>query len=144
MAAASDVRHPNTSPRPTAASPNAVSWAYTWLFGTTVFTRNSLKKPIGLPSAYFVTRIGMTCCQRSDAVGTGRKPQASVTLSFVKTAFANHSPTAILKTASQRSGDRIAGGEAGPAWTSIRAYPPGGKSRAAVPTGAAALSEHDI
>src|SRR5207249_12137278 len=40
----------------------------TWLFGTTVFNRNSLKKPIGLPSAYFVTRTGMMSCQRSDAV----------------------------------------------------------------------------
>src|SRR5439155_2144189 len=56
----------------------------------------------------------------------------------------NHRPTAILKTASQRSVDRITGGGAVPAWTSIRAYPPGGKSRAAVPTGAAAVSEDEI
>jgi len=77
-------------------------------FGTTLFRRNSLKKPIGLPSAYFVTRTGMRCCQRSDAVGTGRKPKANVMLSLVKMAFANHTPTAILRTASQRSGERIA------------------------------------
>src|SRR5437867_13393899 len=110
MAAASDVRHPNTSPRPAAASPNAVSWAYTWLFGTTWLSRKFLKKSIGLPSAYLVTRIGITCNQRSEAVGTGKKPHASVTLSFVKIAFANHTPTAIRNPASQRSGERIAGG----------------------------------
>src|SRR5213594_1274416 len=108
MAAARVVQHPNTSPRPTAASPNAVSGAYRWLVGTTVFRRNSLKKPIGLPSAYFVTRTGIMCCQRSDAVGTGRKPHASVTLILVKIAFANHTPTAIRRPASQRSGLRIA------------------------------------
>src|SRR2546428_13051999 len=107
MAAARVVQHPNTSPRPTAASPNAVSWAYRWLFGTTVFRRNSLKKPIGLPSAYFVTRIGMKCSQRSDAVGMGRKPQASVTLSLVKMAFANHAPQANRYAAGQLSGVRI-------------------------------------
>src|SRR5437879_432174 len=123
MAAASVVQHPNTSPRPTAASPNAVSWAYRWLFGTTVFNRNSLKKPIGLPSAYFVTRIGMTCSQRSDAVGTGRKPQASATLSLVKIALANHTPTAIRRPASQHSGERIAGAVAVLGRTSIRWYP---------------------
>ena len=109
MAAASDVRHPNTSPRPTAASPNAVSWAYTWLFGTTWLSRKFLKKSIGLPSAYLVTRIGITCNQRSEAVGTGKKPHASVTLSFVKIAFANHTPTAIRSPASQRSAERIVG-----------------------------------
>src|SRR3989440_8473364 len=108
MADARVVRQPATRPRPTAASPNAVSWAYRWLFGTTLFSRKSLKKAIGLPSAYLATRIGITCSHRSDAVGTGRKPQAKVTLSLVKMAFANHAPTAMRNTASQRSGERIA------------------------------------
>src|SRR5256885_394571 len=108
MADARVVRQPATRPRPTAASPNAVSWAYRWLFGTTLFSRKSLKKAIGLPSAYLATRVGITCSHRSDAVGTGRKPQAKVTLSLVKMAFANHAPTAMRNTASQRSGERIA------------------------------------
>src|SRR2546428_12813868 len=104
MAAARVVQHPNTSPRPTAASPNAVSWAYTWLFGTTVFNRNSLKKPIGLPSAYFVTRIGMTCCQRSDAVGTGRKPPAGGAARLGEIAFAEPHAPAVPEAGRPRSG----------------------------------------
>ena len=79
------------------------------MFGTTLCNRKSLKKPSGLPSAYLVTRIGITCSQRSDAVGTGRKPHAKVTLSLVKIALANHTPTAMRSTTSQRSGERIAG-----------------------------------
>src|SRR2546423_14992618 len=95
MADARVVRQPATRPRPTAASPNAVGWAYRWLFGTTLFSRKSLKEAVGLPSPYLATRVGITCSHRSDAVGAGRKPQDKVTLSLEKMPFVNKAPTAI-------------------------------------------------
>jgi hypothetical protein len=49
----------------------------------------------------------MVCSHRSDAVGTGKNPHASVTLSLVTTPFRNHTPTTMRNTASQRSGDRV-------------------------------------
>ncbi|PYO71707.1 MAG: hypothetical protein DMD67_18230 [Gemmatimonadetes bacterium] len=103
------MRQPKTSPSPTTTSPNAVSCANRWAWVMTVLCRNSRKNPTGFPSAYLPTSVGMTWIQRSEAVGTGRKPQASVRLSLVKIAFANHTPTAIRSTASQRSGTRMAG-----------------------------------
>src|SRR5205823_8501107 len=107
MPDASSVRQPNTSPKPTAVSPRAVSWAKRPLCAMTTCCMKFRKNPTGFPSAYFPTSSGITCCQRSDAMGTGRKPHSSVTDSFVNSAFANHTPTAIRRTASQRSGARI-------------------------------------
>jgi len=52
-----------------------------------------------------VTSSGITWIQRSETVGSGRNPQASVMLSLVKIALANQTPTAIRRNASQRSGD---------------------------------------
>src|SRR2546422_11293073 len=122
MPEASAVRQPNTRPRPTAVSPNAVSWANRPLCAMTVCCMKSRKNPTGFPSAYFPTSSGITCSQRSDALGTGRNPHSSVTDSFVNSALANQTPTAIRRTASQRSGERIAG--AVPASASINPYPP--------------------
>src|SRR5207244_6977553 len=70
---------------------------------------SDLKNPTGFPSAYLPTSVGITWIQRSDAVGTGRNPQASVMVSLVKIDFANHKPTAMRSTTSQRSGKRIGG-----------------------------------
>src|SRR5688572_24153238 len=84
---------------------------------------NSLKNPIGLPSAYLVTSVGITCNQRSDAVGIGRNPHASVTDSFCQIALANHRPTAIRRTASHRSGERIVGAVAVETSISLSYFP---------------------
>src|SRR5438067_949173 len=119
MPEASAVRQPNTSPRPTAVSPKAVSWANRPLCARTVCCMNSRKNPTGFPSAYFPTSSGITCIQRSDALRTGRKPHSSVTDNFVNSALANHTPTAIRRTASQRSGERIGGA---PAMVSIGSH----------------------